>query len=249
MRFEPITGRARWAVIALVAIMVVDVLSIGSDILEIRLMDRLIDGDETAIADLDGDDLRQGVVALSYLVATIVAAVFFIRWFRRAYGNLDALGAKRRYGLGWAIGSWFVPFLNLWRPKQIADDIWRGSDPTYRATELGMTKTSVPGLLNGWWGAWIVASILGTTILRTSFDTPTAGDAGVSALLFGDTSGAEDIRTAAILDATASVIDIAAGVLAILVVRMLTARELERLRLLPASTDAGADESANATMA
>src|SRR5215213_2684690 len=33
----------------------------------------------------------------------------------------------RRYGTGWALGSWFVPILNAWRPKQIINDIWHQS--------------------------------------------------------------------------------------------------------------------------
>jgi hypothetical protein len=247
--FQPIEGRARWAVIALVAIMIVDLVSIGSDLLEIRLMDKLIDGDESALGDLDGDDLRQGIVALLYLVVAIAAAVFFIRWFRRAYENLDALGATRRYGLGWSIGSWFVPILNLWRPKQIANDIWKGSDPVRTSTELRITESSLPALLNAWWAAWIVASVLGTTILRTSFDTPTAGDAGMSTILFDDTSGAHQIRTAATLDAVASVIDVVAAVLAILVIRRLTAREMGRAGFLGVPDGTGTAASPSGTMA
>lgn len=44
----------------------------------------------------------------------------FLVWFWLAYRNLDALDLRRRYGTGWAIGGWFVPFLNLARPKQVA---------------------------------------------------------------------------------------------------------------------------------
>ena len=33
-----------------------------------------------------------------------------------------------RYGNGWAIGAWFVPILSLVRPKQMANEIWRGSE-------------------------------------------------------------------------------------------------------------------------
>jgi len=250
--FRPIEGRARWAVIALVAIIVVDVISIGSDLLEIRLMDRLIDGDESALDGLEGDDIRQGIVALLYLAGTITAAVFFIRWFHRAYENLDGLGAAtvRRYGTGWAIGSWFVPFLNLWRPKQIANDIWKGSDPQRTATELtiatspqrrpGEQATSPPALLNVWWAAWIVTAVVGTALLQAVFDAPTAVDAGESFLFVRDTSGLHEIRTAATMDAIASAIDVVAGVLALLVIRMLTTRQVERARFLAlAATETG----------
>ena len=50
--------------------------------------------------------------------------------------------------------------------------------------------------------------------------------------LLGDSSGAHDIRTAALFDAAAVSVDIAAAILAILLVRHLTARQLERKRVL-----------------
>ena len=49
-------------------------------------------------------------------------------WMFRAYNNVDAVApGARRYDGGWAIGSWFVPILNLFRPKQIINDIWRAA--------------------------------------------------------------------------------------------------------------------------
>ena len=59
-----------------------------------------------------------------FAVLVIATGVAFLVWFSRAYRNLDALDLPRRYGTGWAIGGWFVPFLNFARPKQVADDIW-----------------------------------------------------------------------------------------------------------------------------
>ena len=70
---------------------------------------------------------RIAIAALIMIVIYLIGAVIFLFWLRRAYGNLDALHARRRYGKGWSIGAWFVPILNLFRPKQIANDIWRGS--------------------------------------------------------------------------------------------------------------------------
>ncbi len=39
---------------------------------------------------------------------------------------MDAVApTERRYGHGWAIGGWFVPILNFWRPMQVVNDVWR----------------------------------------------------------------------------------------------------------------------------
>lgn len=214
---RPLEGRARWAVIALVAVILSDLVAIWSDLLEIDLMDRLIEKEEVTEEDADSNDVRQGVVALAQLAVFIAAVVFFIRWFHAAYSNLPALGQPNlRYGTGWAIGAWFVPILNLWRPKQIANDVWRGStaDAPPFAREAWKDVPVSGFLLHVWWAAWIATSIVGNAAGRAWWT--------------GDTP--EELKSAAQLDIAASVVDIVAAALAIAVVRSLTAREHERAR-------------------
>ncbi len=218
-----------------------DILSIGSDLLEIRLMNQLIDGEDVSLDSLDFDDYRQTGVGLVVVVAYVFSIVLFIRWFHRAYSNLPALGTSLRFRPGWAIGGWFVPIMWYWRPKQIANDIWRGSNPSERS--LQFPSSDVVGLIGVWWAAWIIDGIVFWRSTLAYASAPTAVDAGVSALL-GDTSGAEDIRRAAIYDLFANGVDIAAAVLAILVVRRMTARQRDRQRMLaaqPESPPAAAD--------
>ena len=92
------------------------------------------------------------------LAAYVVTGILFIVWLRRSYRNLLAFGVGRtRFPDGWAIGAWFVPVLNLFRPKQIVDECWQESGPG--ATRRGPTgyrrSTRVPTLLNLWWGLMI----------------------------------------------------------------------------------------------
>ena len=106
------------------------------------------------IADQDRADATNGI----FIVLLIATGAAFLVWFSRAYRNLDAFDLPRRYGTGWAIGGWFVPFLNLARPKQVADDIW---------ASVTVAKYGDPGarggsfLLAAWWGAWIAAGVSG----------------------------------------------------------------------------------------
>jgi hypothetical protein len=212
---RPLEGRARWAVIGLVAVILSDLVAIWSDVLEIDLMNRLIEGEEVPEEDLDASDVRQGTVALVQLAVFLVAVVFFIRWFHAAYSNLRALGQPNlRYGIGWAIGAWFVPILNLFRPKQIANDIWRGSTPEAPTlTQAAWRDVPVsPILLHVWWAAWIATSIVGNIAGRAWWT--------------GNTP--DELKSAAQLDIAASMVDIVAAVLAIAVVRSLTARQQAR---------------------
>ena len=90
------------------------------------------------------------------LLVDLVGLGLLSLWTRRLYGNLRPLGTKDlRFDEGWALRGWFVPFLNLVRPKQIVDDIWRASDPMRRPTEA-WDERPLSNLLHWWWFFWVV---------------------------------------------------------------------------------------------
>ena len=152
--------------------------------------------------------MRQGAVGLVQAALLVAAAVMFIRWLRLCYRNTDVIApGLRRYGHGWAIGAWFVPFLNLWRPKQIVNDIWRAGEPSGspHAAEL-------PVLLNLWWAGWIVANVLGQIAGRLAFSQETL----------------DELRTVDALYIASDAFDAIVAVLAILVVRRITRRLEDR---------------------
>src|SRR5579871_3682790 len=63
-------------------------------------------------------DDQTSVISAIELGTFVIAGLCFIARFHRAYTDLMGLGAATvRHALGWAIGGWFVPILNLWRPK------------------------------------------------------------------------------------------------------------------------------------
>src|SRR5262245_60385758 len=93
----PISGSAKWAVRALVVLIVLNAIGALSAFFAYQLYGR--DLDVITQDDLDRTDLREGLVAGLILVAYLAVIFFFIRWFRRSYRNLPALGATGlRYG-------------------------------------------------------------------------------------------------------------------------------------------------------
>jgi hypothetical protein len=89
-----------------------------------------------------------------------VTGLVFLAWFRDAYVNVERLGVKgMRWSSRWAVGAWFVPFLNLVRPKAILNDIWRGSDPRLPVGG-SLSRESPPALYGFWWGTWILGAIV-----------------------------------------------------------------------------------------
>ena len=113
------------------------------------------------------------VVMLAFWVIFILAIVFFIMWFRRAYYNLHQLSwHNARYTEGWAAGSWFVPIINLWWPYQIMVDIWKGTQNALRQ-RLGEPQSTA---IIGWW--WGLHLILRFAELMTGVFSPPPNDAG-----------------------------------------------------------------------
>lgn len=214
LAYQDLGSRARWAVVLLGATIVADTVGIWFDLWEIRVIDRFLDGDVQTTAAIESSDTRQAAISLIGLALLVGTMIAFIRWFHSAYRNLAALGTTElRFKPGWAIGAWFVPFLNLWRPKQIADDIWRASDPDAPQKQgLLWRQAATTPLLTVWWITWVISTFVSNIVARIWFSADTLAD----------------YRSAARFDAASLAVDIVAAILATLVVRSLTARQSQR---------------------
>jgi len=136
----------------------------------------------------------------------LVAGVLFIVWLYTLHCSDRMNRPVLEHKSGWAIGGWFVPILNLWRPFQMVNDVRRGA-----TGPPGVGATNTQGW---WWGLWIASTALTgvvNTLYNRAFSTP-EGPEYVDAL-----------ETAASWERYSSVVNIAAAVLAILVVRQITA--------------------------
>jgi hypothetical protein len=158
---------------------------------ELSLLGRIVeDPASVGTAEADASDQRQALIGLLQLLLYLGTVVAFLVWFRRAYRNLPALGADSlRFSSCWAVGAWFVPFLNLVRPKQLADDIWRASDPALPALPGAAWKQQrVPSLLHWWWALFIASNLLGWAAFRVgqAATTPQELQTGSAITLAGD---------------------------------------------------------------
>ncbi len=90
-----------------------------------------------------------------------LCGIAFATWLLIALRTARAWGTPLRRGPGWAFGAWFVPVVNLWWPKQLLDDVWRGSHPSVPpGTRLDLVPRPSLGYL--WWGTWLLAPLLVT---------------------------------------------------------------------------------------
>ena len=76
-------------------------------------------------------------------------------WFRRAYYNLYVRGIKLKYKDYWAAGSWFVPFLNLYRPFEMMKELFVRTKEALTGRKRFSEKWLSTKILNYWWVLWI----------------------------------------------------------------------------------------------
>jgi serine/threonine-protein kinase len=154
----------------------------------------------------------------------LVTAALWLAWFRRAYRNLPALGARRlRFRPWWAVGAWLLPVFSLFRPKQVLNDIWRASDPDLPPDQAATWRGRPVAELLGWWWLAFVASVLVRSI------TTDAVHAAADFMLLGLLPERLDrFQASAGMQVLADLLTVLCGLLALRVVRRTTARQDER---------------------
>jgi serine/threonine protein kinase len=172
--------------------------------------------------------VRVGAVQAAWFLVT---AALWLAWFRRAYLNLPALGARRlRFRPWWAVGAWLVPVFSLFRPKQVLNDIWRASDPDLPPDQPAAWRGRPVAEVLGWWWLAFVASVLVRSI------TTQAVHAAADFMLLGLLPEQFDrFQASAGMQVLADLLTVLCGLLALRVVRRTTARQGERAAHLAAT--------------
>jgi len=131
MTSVPLIVRAHLVTAVFAVIILGELAGIVADGVYIGLLNRSLAGESVPDADWTNHGEARSLVDGVQTWAFRAGAVVFIVWLHGAYRRLDP--ARRRFGTGWAIGAWFVPVLNLWRPKQLVNDLAGGPRRLTRA--------------------------------------------------------------------------------------------------------------------
>ena len=158
-------------------------------------------------------DDRLALVSLLYILVSVVLIVVFLVWLYRIRINEDDLGISgTRFSNGWSVWVWFIPIMHLFRPYQIMKEAWQASDPD--AISDGWMQSAISPLLGWWWALWLVGNYAANISLRIFF-------------------GADDLRSyidSDRLDLVSSALLILCALLAIMIVRGISARQDMRYR-------------------
>lgn len=149
----------------------------------------------------------QTILGFAQAAINVLAIVYFLRWFRRAYANIARAGLRTEHTDGWAIGAWFVPFLNWVRPYSMMREIW------WQTQRVAGRVAQSYDVLGWWWAAFIVHGLADRFSTRLMMRAETTSE----------------IIDATWVDLFTSLFDAVAAVLTLLVIQKVADVESEAL--------------------
>jgi len=127
---------------------------IGHNLTEIRILNRLeVNVGQISLDQYESSQLRLTQIRFLLIGGLVVSGILFGAWLYRSYRNLDKFGYQRRFKTSSAWYGLFIPILNMFRPRQIIGEIWM--------VTRGEGRSKSVGVLDAWWGVWIVAVYFG----------------------------------------------------------------------------------------
>lgn len=217
----PFSSGRFWAqcVLILLAVLVVlDIVAVVSGCTEIRLISGVMRGETVTAAKATASDSRQVIINRIHIVLICITAALFCIWIYRAHRNLPSLGASGlKYSPWWAVGGFFIPFLNLIRPLQVTTEIWKASDPITDIDDSATwQRTPTSPFIISWWILFLISGLLGNVILRLSLQAETLSE----------------MLTKSWVAFATDIVEIPAAILLILVIRNIDLRQAKKHQLL-----------------
>jgi hypothetical protein len=160
--------RAKLLKVMLIAGLVTVAAVLVGEVAELRGLVSLDEG-----AELGPGGALYAIVALLDGLLSLATIVVFGMWIYRAAANAVAAEVHGfSYTAGWAVGWYFIPFANLFKPFAAMRQIWNASHG-----EINERLDQGNGLLALWWGTWILSNIAANISFRLSFSPDSAEEA------------------------------------------------------------------------
>ncbi|MFJ6632523.1 DUF4328 domain-containing protein [Streptomyces sp. NPDC091376] len=162
------------------------------------------------LEEAEGVERLYSLAGVIKTVTFLMCAIVFILWFRQMRENAELFAPDvHRKARHWAVWGWILPVVCLWFPRRITLDIGTASELRPGLPDAPRTPVT---LVNAWWTVLICDMTLNNLASRYYARAEEAGS----------------VQEAVGLMMAADLFDIAAGVLAVLVVRRLTRMQLRR---------------------
>jgi len=166
--FLPNHQREKTAILLIRFVLLLEIISAFSGLLQYNLLNSFQIGSEISEETINANDLREQIISIIYLIVYIISAITFIRWFRRAYYNLSLRAFRLSYSDGMAAGAWFIPFVNLFRPYRMMQELHEQTSTLLFTKNIHPEKRLQTTIVGWWWGLWIANGFVSQIAFRLS---------------------------------------------------------------------------------
>jgi hypothetical protein len=172
-KLKPNEKRAKTAIMLIWIVLAIEIISLISSYFQFNLLQSAANGQTISMETAAANDVRERIIGLIYIIAYIISAITFIKWFRRAYFNLHQKVYHLSESEGWAAGCWFIPILYLYKPYQLMKELYVETEMLLTRKGLSHIETITTKFLGWWWALWIINNIIGQIIFRASLKAET----------------------------------------------------------------------------
>lgn len=210
-RYQSAAALAIWTMVMLALTLLINLSIVGLDVQVKGLLESMRRGVQPNPQTAERIVTLFDAANTANVLILVLTAVAYLWWSYRMHRNLRALGVTRlELSSGWAIGGFFVPIMNLFRPCEVMCEVARGSDPqAYSSTFHHWNRGQVTPLVGFWWALFLLKNIV----------------AQVAQVMFKTTS---DKSSAVNAEMTAQFLSAVAAVITILMIRRLTQNQEQR---------------------
>jgi hypothetical protein len=150
----PSGPRAQRLTIALYLCLAVSAAGAVSAFSQWNLLNKAMKGTPIPTAVALANDSRHFTLVAALLVLVLVTGLLYFNWLYNSVRNVrEVRGKAMRATPGWAIGYWFIPIVNFYRPYQTVRDLWE------RSSE-GIEVKEIPPPIGLWWLTYFMGGVL-----------------------------------------------------------------------------------------
>ena len=119
----------------------------------------------------NANDTRHYGIQMIGFIIYVLTAIPILVWIYKAHQNVSDYKLQKTLTAGWAVGSFFVPFINLVRPYQAMVELYLCSSSPQEwhpedASDFTKSVKISPKLTRLWWVAWTSCWFFGQALAR-----------------------------------------------------------------------------------
>lgn len=133
------------------------------------------------IEKLEFTDLLTSTIGIAQIASFILCILLFLRWFRRAYGNLIRLNYHSlEYSETGSVWGYFIPFMNWVRPIRTAKEIFIYTQKAIKRHNDQFSLKQETSFISLWWISYIISGII-ENFASKSYDKTTDASSFIEA--------------------------------------------------------------------